>query len=244
MNKLLLAFTYWEGDRAQAMNLARLIADLEPRMSETADVLFSARFDCAHDEATILEVAKKFRVHAHINRNRRGVGWPAGPNDLVFGTLDYVYTFSTAKRIPPYKAVLLIESDAGPLRPGWIEELSTEWDKGKGKVKVLGPMMDSGMKTSGGKHINGNCMISADKVFLHWFTRKIGGCTPAVGWDWVLAPQFKRLGWADCKKMRSWYRCPALSEDQFSALSNEGVVYLHGPKDSSLLDLVRKKFLT
>jgi|KBSSwiStaDraftv2_1062776.scaffolds.fasta_scaffold17690_3 hypothetical protein len=244
-SKILLAFLFWERDKAQMCQLARLIADLEPGMCESADVLFSARFDCTHDLETIQYVSRKFKVHTNICRGRRGVGWPAGCNDIVFGTLDYVHDYGAAKRIPPYKAVALLEADGAPLRKGWIEELSRAWDEANAKkpVRVFGPLLDTGVKDAGFKHINGNCLVSGDKVFLHWFTRKLGGCTPRAGWDWCLAPQFKRLGWADCKQMKSWWRCPGVSEEQYNQLLDAGVCYLHGCKNEDVWNLVRKKYL-
>jgi len=227
------------------MKLARLIADLEPRLSESADLLFMARFDCVHETSTVEYAARKFSVHTHINRGRRGKGWPSACNDAAFGTLDYVYTYSQARRIPPYKAVILLEADSSPLRPGWIEDLSSAWDAANKKkpVRVFGPLLPTGLRDAGHQHINGNCMMSGDKTFLHWFTRKLGGCAPRGGWDWLLAPQFKRMGWADCKQMKSWWRCPQVSEDQYNALLDEGVVYLHGCKNDDVFDLVRKRWL-
>jgi hypothetical protein len=244
-SKLLLAFVFWERDKAQMCKLARLVADLEPHMSESADVLFSARFDCTHDIPTIEYVSRKFKVHTHINRNRRGVGWPAGCNDIAFGTLDYVYSYSEAKRIPPYKAVALLEADGAPLRKGWIEELSRAWDAANKvkPVRVFGPLLPTGIKDAGHQHINGNCLMSGDKIFLHWFTRKLGGCTPRAGWDWILAPYFKRMGWANAPQMESWWRCPQVSEQQYNSLLDKGVVYLHGCKNDDVFDLVRKRWL-
>jgi len=244
-NKLLIAFVYWEQDRAQSSKLARLVADLEPRLSENADVLFSARFDCTHDTSTIEYVARKFNVHTNICRGRRGRGWPAGCNDLAFGTLDYVYSHAAIRRISPYKAVALLEADSAPLRPGWIEEISNAWDEAN-KVKpirVFGPLLPSGVKEAGNQHINGNCLVSGDMPFLHWFTRKVGGCNPHAGWDWCMAPQFKRMGWADCKQMKSWWRCPQVSQEQYESLLADGTVYLHGCKTDDVFNLVRKRWL-
>jgi hypothetical protein len=244
-DKILLSFLFWEGDKAMMCKLARLVADLEPRMSESADVLFSARFDCTHDLDTIQYVSRKFKVHTNICRGRRGVGWPAGCNDIVFGTLDYVHDYGAARRIPPYKAVLLLEADGAPLRTGWIEDLSRAWDEANAvkPVRVFGPLIADGVPTAGKQHINGNCFVSGDMSFLHWFTRKLGGCTPRAGWDWILAPQFKRMGWADCKQMRSWWRCPQVTQETYNALLDAGVSYLHGCKTDDVRELVRKKYL-
>lgn len=236
MSKILLALQYWSGDRDKAMQLARLIADLEPRFSTTADFMFMSRFDCAHDPETVAYVGRKFNVHTHVNRGRRGVGWPHGCNELWFGTMDHVYDLNVNKRMPTYKAILTFESDGYPLRPDWIPRLIEAWDSAK--VKVLGAM-----QTSPGKHVNGNAMFSGDTNFLHEIGRKIGGCSPHGGWDYVLAPKFQKMGWKDCPLMRSWWTCPSMDRQTFDSLVEQGVVFFHGVKDDSVLKHVRERFL-
>lgn len=237
MNKILLAIQFFEGDKKAAMDTARLIADLEPRKSEIADFLFVSRFDCNHDVDTIAYVSQKFNVHTFINRHRQGREWPHGCNDLWFGTVDFVYDHGRAKRIPDYKAVLTFEADACPLIPHWIERLSESWDAAK--VKMLGAM-----QSNPGEHINGNCLISGDSEYLKLFGRTIGGCSPHAGWDYVLAPTFKKHGWADCPRMKSFWGCATMTVDWFNDLIQHDVVFLHGIKDSSVRDSVRKRFLS
>lgn len=235
--KILLALQFWEGDREAAMRLARLVADIEPAKSDRADFLFISRFDCTHDAETVKYVARKFNVYTHINRTRREVGWPAGPNGLWFGTMDHCYDYGRSKKLPTYKAILTFEADGFPLRPDWIARLSEEWDKSRG-AKVVGAY-----QTSPGPHINGNALFSGDPQFLYEIARKISGCRPSGGWDYELAPTFKRLGWRDCAKMRSWWQMKTLPEETYLSLINQDVVFLHGVKDDSVIRHVRKKYL-
>ncbi len=237
VNKILLALQFWEGDKAQAMRVARVIADLEPYFCTKADFLFMARFDCSQDLETIKEVSKKFQVLHRVNR-RRGEMWPHGCNELWFGVMDYVYSYShpEAKKIPSYKAILTFESDSCPLIPHWIERLSESWDRAN--VKVHGPM-----QIYPRQHINGNSLFSGDMKFLHWISREVGGCAPSGGWDYILAPEFSRRGWSDCPLMKSWWQCPTLPEETYQDLIQKGVVFLHGVKDNSVVNLVRKRFL-
>jgi len=235
-DKLLLALQFYGGDKEMAMRLARLIADLEPRHSEFADFLFVSRFDCEQDLKTVEYVSQKFNTHTYINRHRRGTGWPHGPNDLWFGTMDHIYDFSQAKRFPPYKAVLTFEADACPLVPNWHRELSRAWDEKP--VKVLGSLLQYP-----GWHINGNALFSADLKFLYWVSRQIGGCSPISGWDFKLAKEFKQAGWADCPKMNSHWQTKTMSEERIEELRNSGVVFLHGVKDNSVIAHMRKRFV-
>lgn len=238
--KILLALQFWKGDMEQAMKVARLIADLEPRHSEFADFLFVSRFDCEQDMKTVEYVSTKFNTHTYINRHRRGTGWPSGCNDLWFGTMDHCYSFSEAKRFPPYKAVLTFEADSCPLTPNWYRELSRAWDEQTAvkPVKVFGSLLQYP-----GWHINGNALFSADLKFLYWVSRQIGGCDPTKGWDFLLAKDFKREGWADCPRMNSHWQRKTMPDEEIDALRSSGVVFLHGVKDDSVISHMRKKFV-
>jgi len=234
--KILLAIQFWEKDKKQAMDVARLIADLEPRHSHQADFLFVSRFDCEHDQDTVRYVSRKFNVHTHVNR-RRATGWPFGPNELWFGTVDYVYTYGVeAKRMADYKAVLTFEADAFPLCPNWIQMLSEEWDTCR-PANIVGALQQYPKP-----HINGNAMFSCDEKFLEWIARRVGGCSPHGGWDYILAPQFKTWGWKNSNLFRSWWQTATLVPERFDQLLREQVCFLHGVKDDSVIKLVREKY--
>lgn len=215
--KILLALQFWNGDKARAMEVARLIADLEPRLSEKADFLFVSRFDCSQDEDTIKYVSRKFYTHHYINRTR-GEMWPHGCNALWFGTMDWVYSHGLAKRVPDYKAVLTFEADAFPLAPNWVSELHQEWDRVN--VKVLGAL-----QSSPGPHINGNALFSGDPAFLKWVAREKGGCRPSGGWDYLLASEFRKRGWSNSNLFRSWWGYPTMTRETFDSLVAQGVVF-------------------
>jgi len=240
MSKILLMLQFWEGDKEAAMRNARFVADLEPEHSERADFLFSARFDCKHDQATIDYVAKKFNVFVFTNKNRRAEGWPFACNELFYGTVDHVYTQLEAKKMPPFKALLAFEADGNPMSPDWIARLHSEWDRLHAKgANMVGALIPPGPKETDGKHINGNCLVSGESEYLHWLARKIGGCRPTAGWDWFQAPLFKQRGWANCPGMRSFWRSPAMPADVFQRLRKEGVFFVHGVKCDSIQRHVR-----
>lgn len=236
--KLLLALQFWNGDKEQAMKLSRLIADIQPGFCNQADFLFAARFDTEQDEATINQVARKFRVHHFVNKNRRGEGWPAGCNDLFFGTMDWAYTYGVAEMIPTYKAILTFEADSCPLHPNWVKSLSEGWDAAN--TKQYGPLIAAapGLR----EHINGNCLFSGDMDYLKWIARDVGGCTPHVGWDYVKADAFKERGCKNATMMRSLYRKTTMTEGEYQRNLQEGVSFLHGVKDDSLIRIVRNRY--
>lgn len=234
--KILLALQFWEGDKAQAMQVARLIADFETRMSDRADFLFVSRFDCPHDMETINYVSRKFKVRHHISR-RRATGWPWGPNELWFETMQYVYEHSVMdRRQSEYKAVLTFEADASPLCPNWIHMLSDAFDDAQ-PACIVGPLLQHP-----GLHINGNAMFTCSMDFTHWISRQLTGCAPNGGWDYILAPRFKEWGWRDCPLMRSWWKTPTIVPEAFQKLREQGACFLHGVKDDSVLRAVRETY--
>lgn len=235
-NKILIALQFWDGDKVAAMKLARLMADLEPQFCDKADFLFSARYDCGHDQDTVAYTAKKFNTYTYVNSHRRASGWPHGCNELWFGTMGHVFWSTEANRMPEYKAILTCESDCIPMHPGWIEALINSWDRAK--VSVLGSML-----SQPGVHINGNAMFSGSPRFLKWLTHEVVGCRPNGGWDILLAPAFQKWGWLDCRAMRSWWRCPTMPVETYEQLLSEKVSFFHGCKDDSGLLRVRERFL-
>lgn len=242
--KILLALQMWEGDQVQALALARLIADLEPRHNSRADFLFSYRFDCAPSKETEDYVTAKFNSFSWVNRHRRGEGWPGGCNDLWFGTMDRIYDLCQAGQMPRYKAILTFEADCSPLVPHWINSLHEEWDKLSQKgARLAGHLLQYPPQPRVRLHCNGNALFSGDSVYLHTVARKIGGCAPNAGWDFALAPKFKELGWADCPAIRSYWNAQTALPPFIERVTNEGCVFLHGVKDHSVLRYVREKHL-
>lgn len=238
-DRILLVLQFWAGDKKQALEVAKFIADLQPGRCENADFLFVSRFDCAHDMHVIRHVSKKFNVFHYVSK-RRGTGWPIGCNETLFGSLEYIYHMMTAKKIPRYKAALMFEADSVPLAPNWINALSRAWDAecAKHETFVFGPY-----QIYPGPHVNGNCFLSCNPAFLHWMVKQIGGVTPAGGWDYVLYNDFKKWGARDCPLMKSYWGSRTFPESAFQAELAKGTVFLHGVKDDSLLKMARKKFL-
>lgn len=234
--KLLLALQYWEGDREAAYRLARTLADLEPKHSESADLLLVHRADCVPpDKDLIAYLSRKFNVFVYRSP-RRTAGWPAGCNDLWFATIEWVWSMLDARKIQAYSSVFTFEADGAPLVEGWIEKFQEAW--GSAKVKVLGCEVDNKKCP---KHVNGNAMFSCDLNFLYWLAREIG----AVGrgaWDVALYPEFAKRGAADFPGLRSYYQTRSVTGEWVAQEQSKGTVFVHGVKDGSLLREVRARF--
>jgi len=239
--KILLALQFWEKDRRQAMELARFIADLEPGHCETADFIFVNRFDCLPDKDTEGYVSRKFNFYRYKSP-RRETGWPDGCNGTWMSTMEWFYFMAEANKIPRYKTIFTFEADCVPLRSDWIKYFSAAWDtiNKMGKIYVAGRKLEShGIR----EHVNGNAFFSGDLKFLHWLVKRTR--IPAgVGWDYYLADEFRRWGWADMPGMECWWNTPTFTEEQFRNELNKGTAWLHGIKDRSLIEFSRKLLLT
>ena len=240
-NKLLLALQYWEGDKAQAMSLARLIADLEPKHCDFADFLFVNRFDCKQDPETISIVSRKFNTFKYRSPGR-GIGWPDGCNALWNGTMEYCFHMMEAKKIPHYKAILTFEADCAPLRSDWIQFLSAQWDwlQQERQVFVAGCKVEA---VGVHEHINGNALFSGDLEFLHWVVKRTR-IPPGVGWDYWLAGEFRKKGWAELPGLECRWNTATFTEAQFKEEIERGTAFLHGVKDRSVLKMSRKLLLS
>lgn len=230
---------YWEGDKWQAMKLAKLLADLEPVHSETADFLFVSRFDCKHDDQTVRYVSRKFNVYTHTSR-RRGTGWPMGCNAIFFGMLEWAYHKMNAAMVPHYKAVLVLGGDGAPLKADWIPAFVNNL---RPDIFMSGALIPD--TVNGHDHINGDCaLLSGDLKFLKWLTLGIGDVSAVAGWDWILSEDFKRWGWQNLPFVKSvWNRPTVFTQLDWDAEVAAGTIWFHGQKGHSLLDLSRKNLL-
>lgn len=247
---LIVALQFWAGDVHQSMQLARLIADLETTPRNDVTILFSARFDCPHDMATVEYVRAKFPVVIHTGR-LQFTGWPLGCNALMTDTYRFCIDEIDAGRINA-ESILFAEADAVPLDPDWINKLMAEW-KSNNKM-VLGSWLTEG--DCGCHHINGNCIIHKD------FHKIYPGILHVVdgGWDAIhSAPMMangapSRLIFSDyhfgtdrnpwngnCDIMFRARRYVSMTNPLYG--QDITPVWLHGPKDLRGIACVRSRFL-
>lgn len=234
--KILIALQFWEGDKLQADALARFLADLEPRHTDLADFLFVHRHDCVFPTGLDKYVSRKFNTFVY--RAARGnTGWPAGCNTLWTNTITWAKTMSQARRVPAYKAIFTCESDGGPVYQDWIARLSQAWNVANHPrpVCVAGPVV-----SIPARHMNGNLLVSGEAGTLNWIHRLALGVTSTMGWDWVLSPQFEKRGWANIPGMVSYYNSRTFSVEQYRKMQADQLIWVHGIKDNSLIDLGRE----
>lgn len=235
--KIVLMLQYYDGDKARAMHLAKLIADLQQDKSERFDFAFCPRWDSTFDYEVINRVSRKFNVW-QLKGQRRGTGWPHGCNELALDLMQQAYG-QVRRRIWNYhKACYLIESDVMPMHKDWLYALSDEWDECQAKGKlVMGAW--SPMHSAVG-HINGNMLFSPDLVIK---VKGIEGCPARAGWDCFFAPKFYPV-WHKSRQMQNHYDYRSNIPPEILWSSVDGVTQVavvHGVKDTSAERQVRPK---
>ncbi len=246
---LVLNIQFWEGDKDQAMKLARLLADIEPMKREDVVVLFSARFDCSHDPETIGYVSQKFNVSTYKS-TYKATGWPAGPNWLMANSYQHCIERMRSNQMKG-DAVLFIEADCIPLARDWINQLIAEY-KACGKM-ILGyhHMGNDGCN----EHINGNCIIHKD----FWRTYRPILSPTKIAWDadhaGAMLPNSapSKLIWSDYQlgmKHNPWRGCDFVFEekeytDPRHPLYGQVVkpVWFHGIKGGMGIDCARERLV-
>lgn len=176
-----LVLQFWKGDVEQAMDLARLLADIEPGPCEDVALVFARQSNCPMSSLE-LETAKqcerKFDVWPlEIAVNDRK-GYPGVVFDAWVGAMHEL-TKRYCTGYWPYANAFMFEPDGAPLCTDWInrirQAMQDALDAGK---YVVGPRMyQLGRDRS---HINGTSAwhlpFFANSPFLHT-------CPPDVAYD-------------------------------------------------------------
>lgn len=176
MKPILLALQFCPIDSAQAIELTRLICDIEPQ-SRATEFCLAVRRDTPqeHVDTAARLAALKFSRVTVVRGERAGVGWPEGPNDLWAETMMRV---SLAKKQGHIQAdaVLTFEADCVPLRADWIDVLEAAWDGAQSRGKrVCGHAHGEPPD-----HINGNAIFEIGLLRRH---PDLYNSNQRKGWD-------------------------------------------------------------
>jgi len=252
--KILLNIQMSPLDYNQGVELLELICDLEEVKREDVILMLTHRYDMGVDLNLVDAVKRKFEhVFTHVTE-RKGNGWPAGPNAMMGDS--YLAAINMQRRGLEIDAVMFMECDCVPLAKDWIDQLKAEWDTCREAGKsVLGPWLEAG--DARGKHINGNCIIAVDYWRKH---RGILYAPENIGWDVYHANNMCAEGMAS-RLIYSDYRLgttynPWKGDAYLWDAKGYGTVtnplygekllpvWLHGVKTLQGIEAVRKKLLT
>jgi len=237
--KLLIVINYWEGDRLMAKTLAELIADLEPKRNEKADILFFRRYDAEQMPNLLIDkMTDKFVKCKQLKcRRMNAVGYPYGPNEMFYDLLERMNNMEWQSE---YYAFLNMEADCVPLAPGWIDKLIEEfgaaYDEGKFAIGHV-------VQHNPGTHLNGSALYSNDFWQRAGGMNMIGG-PAASAYDIYHANRILPIA-KDSSAMLMDFNRKTINESDLDNVRKNGEkpVYLHGVKDMSALVGIRNKYI-
>jgi hypothetical protein len=241
MKKFLVAIQYWEGDREDAFELMKLLADTVQEDNPWADLVVWYRFDTTPPSGRLVEALERVFTKVYVLQGpQQVIGYPNGCNSLWSELVMKAYRLSTesvrgAPAWAEYKSVLAIESDTCPLSDDWLEKISQEWDANK--CVFMGtwiPVNNDHPSHPDIGHINGNAMFD---IHLAKIVPSCMGTPCFRAWDTWHSPAFKAAGWYDTKLIQSMWNQKTITEKEIKTLKKNGCVLLHGIKDASVREL-------
>ena len=231
---LVLCLQFYHGDRARAMRLARLIADIEPVRREDVEFMFVPRFDCEVDETFVSLVEQKFKC-AFFRTHTQWQGWPAGPNGMIRDLLLEGQRRVAKGWLGATDSLLLIEPDCVPVTPDWLNVLIAEWQLALSADK----WMMGTWRMSGGAmgHVNGNCIVRPDFASLV----DLSCITQHFAWDCAIVPQVKDR-WHKTNLIRNLFQETNVTEERMVGrwIGEQMPVLVHGVKDESAMTIARR----
>lgn len=240
MKKGIIAIQFYGGDKAKAMRLARLIADIEPVRRDDIDFVFIARADCDHDSATAEYVSRKFNVRK-LKCLSLGTGHPWGCWVLWFSLMEWFYHMKSQGKISDYKWVFAIEADCVPISKTWIDECDAEFERFN--TCMVGAESSDTFNCS--QHLNGNVMVTGNPDFLKWLVMGItvSGVPVKQPWDIYLFPKFTEWGVGFSEKNLNRCGQRTMEHREFEWLRKHGWAFVHGVKDDSLIHHAREALI-
>jgi hypothetical protein len=224
---LVICLQYWDGDQPQAMRLARLMADIEPRRRDDVVLAFCPRFDVApsrEQAETFLYCGKKFGV-MNATIRRQATGHPTGSNEMWGGIMDVMSEGWRGGRLR-YASVFFAEADGCPLKRDWLDLLLAE----HGRALVAGKRVTGALMRNCVPHVNGSLVIHLST----WLDRPSLHQTPAEqAWDLFHAAALMQ----ECQPttlLSNPYGATDWTPGALAAVSHD-VAYLLNTKDDSAL---------
>lgn len=234
--RLAVVMQFHKGDVAAALCQAGLIA----RMQKEPDpnvvfILFAARnveeIDPVILAPVLRELKDKFETHVWRGE-RRGDGYPHGPNDMWYEVNQRIFEEVRNDRLK-VDTIFTIESDTCPTQADWISQLMNEYE-GCGK-DVLGCITQF-MPGPEGLHVNGNLVLPVGFCFKYYLV----SCPATVAWDVFHRKELLRSS-HHSKLIWNEYKCSEAKMDQYLGNPSSLPVILHGYKGSKLRDFLYKK---
>jgi hypothetical protein len=235
-----LCLQCWPGDTDVAMDLAKLICELEPKIRDSEFVLVYRR-DCDPRLPKYFETLARMRfkhAYARMAHNHDDSGWPGSSNMLshsAFMSMGMLHQSGEVKS----DGFLLFEPDCVPLTKDWIDRLSDEWDKTKAMGReAFGHWHQQGDEST--LHMNGNAVFATRFIDRH--QNIMIGPAP-IGWDYFFREHYISLS-RDSDLIYQNYNRHGLTQDEWLGITKNGIrpALFHGIKTAHGRELARANF--
>jgi hypothetical protein len=238
--RILLVLPFWTGDRMKMEKVARLACDLLESPTNQVEILFVARFDTDFPKGSFVEeIAKKIPNINLWRCPRKGVGFPAGCNEIALGIFEHVLK----QRDGSYdyndiSCIFIIESDCVITRRTWVSELCAEWDNTIEQGKFVAGALQTAVKwgTDIGDHINAVALYDPD---ILCYLPCLSQCPPNRGWDSHYGPEVVPYA-VDSKLFKLDYKRATITSEEL--FRDKKTLVLHGVKDDSAIKAVREMY--
>ena len=175
---LALVLQFWRGDKKEALELARLLADIEPERRDDVALVFSRQSNCPLDRDVVetqLHCGEKFPVSDFEAPVPDEVKYPHASYLQWSSTVAWLSEAYHAGKVP-YGSAFMFESDGAPLSANWIDRIKQAHELTLARDKrVTGPLISSNPP-----HVNGTFALHLslweDRQSLH-------KCAPGTPWD-------------------------------------------------------------
>jgi hypothetical protein len=236
---MILALQYCKKDMDRSMELAHLLADLEP--AYRSDVLMALVRDSAtpHDPSVddAFDHCRSRFPTVQLVLPHSTTGWPEGPNQLWAGTMDH-FASLWSSRATDHRSIFTIDGGDGiPLHNNWLDLLLAEHAATSASGKRISGV--PGVDNLQRDHLSGNMILDLS-VWADY--PRIHACPPNDGWDCYHAPVF--IGEASLSSVvrNDWRCCRSLSADLLEEYARSSV-WWHGYKGDDLRKVARHYLL-
>ena len=231
---ILICLGYWDGDRDLAFELTDQIGKLLPDKSDLVALMYVVRHDAQPPPEAILNRDRQKFHHVYAEKTfYKATGWPAGCNAIAYSVLNRILP----KAHRDVEAALILESDCVITRQEWDKELWAEWQKARSMGKdVCGTVLPWGWKGCG-NHVNASAIwgrkAAAKIPGIH-----VGKPMGKIAWDYYYGRVTTPLCY-NSKLFKLDYKRATIGYEE---LCEQECLILHGIKDSSARDGIRRKF--
>lgn len=223
---LALVLQFYDGDQAAALELAKLLADIEAKPRDDVLLVFARRFDtpmCPEIEAAAEYCRAKFPVVHDFQSRRVATGRPDGCFGLWAGGLELLWEHYLAGDHACASA-FTFEPDGVPMTKNWIWRLQ----EAHKETQSLGKRVTGSRTNFLLPHVNGSLIID---LAYYVNTPTLHVCPP--GWCWDRFHDRELLNATGPSRIiTNQYGMTEISESVFRALAHEHA-WLANSKDKS-----------